>query len=83
MLYMIDAKEHYQCRNIPISNTTVVILGTAISITQATLCMLVSAVVLLGFCRIERTLLSVTSKIGWLSPQGECRQAEHTQGWPA
>jgi CRISPR-associated protein Cas1 len=83
VLYLVDEKEHYQYRNIPIANTIGVFFGTGISITKAALRMLVLASVLLGVCRIESPPLGMASKIGWLPPQNEHRQAEYMQGWPA
>lgn len=43
VLYLTEAKNENQYRNIPIANTTVVMLGTGTSITQAAMRMLASA----------------------------------------
>jgi CRISPR-associated protein Cas1 len=49
VLYLTEAKEEKQYWNIPIANTTVILLGTGTSITQAAIRMLASAGVLIGF----------------------------------
>jgi CRISPR-associated protein Cas1 len=50
VLYLTEAKDENLFWNIPIANTTVVLLGTGTSITQAAMRMLASAGVLVGFC---------------------------------
>lgn len=50
VLYLTEAKNENQYWNIPIANTTVILLGTGTSITQAAMRMLCSAGVLVGFC---------------------------------
>lgn len=50
VLYLTEAKSKNQYWNIPIANTTVILLGTGTSITQAAMRMLCSAGVLVGFC---------------------------------
>jgi len=77
--------------NIPIANTTTVLLGTGTSITQAAVRDMAKAGVLLGFCGgggtplfagmeptdgIDRTL-----EVAWLSPQSEYRPTEYLQRW--
>ena len=49
VLYLTEAKNENQYWNIPIANTTVIMLGTGTSITQAAMRMLASAGVLVGF----------------------------------
>ena len=49
VLYLTEAKNENQYWNIPIANTTVILLGTGTSITQAAMRMLASAGVLVGF----------------------------------
>jgi len=83
VLYLTEAKKEYQYWNIPIANTTVMLLGTGTSITQAAMRMLASAGVLVGFCGGGATPLLVATEIEWLSPQSEYRPTEYIQGWMA
>jgi len=50
VLYLTETAKENQYWNIPIANTTVILLGTGTSITQAAIRMLASAGVLVGFC---------------------------------
>jgi CRISPR-associated protein Cas1 len=81
VLYLTEAKEEKQYWNIPIANTTVILLGTGTSITQAAVRMLASAGVLIGFCGGGGTPLIAANEIEWLSPQSEYRPTEYVQGW--
>lgn len=81
VLYLTEAKEEQLYWNIPIANTTVVLLGTGTSITQAAVCMLASAGVLIGFSGGGGTPLLAASEIEWLTPQSEYRSTEYVQGW--
>ena len=81
VLYLTEAKKENQYWNIPIANTTVILLGTGTSITQAAVRMLASAGVLLGFCGGGGTPLLVANEVEWLSPQSEYRPTEYVQGW--
>ena len=75
--------------NIPIANTTTVLLGTGTSVTQAAVRDLAKAGVLLGFCGgggtplfagMEPTLgIDQTLEVAWLSPQSEYRPTEYLQ----
>lgn len=71
--------------NIPIANTTTVLLGTGTSVTQAAMRELAKAGVLVGFCGGGGTpLFSSTEfevEIAWLSPQSEYRPTEYLQHW--
>lgn len=67
--------------NIPIANTTVIILGTGTSITQAAVRMLASAGVMIGFSGGGGTPLFSGTEIEWLSPQSEYRPTEYVQYW--
>ncbi|MDQ6972421.1 MAG: type I-F CRISPR-associated endonuclease Cas1f [Mariprofundaceae bacterium] len=49
VLYLTEEKKDKQYWNIPIANTTCILLGTGTSITQAAMRMLASAGVLVGF----------------------------------
>lgn len=81
VLYLTEAKNENQYWNIPIANTTCLLLGTGTSITQAAMRMLASAGVLVGFCGGGGTPLLMATEIEWLSPQSEYRPTEYLQGW--
>jgi CRISP-associated protein Cas1 len=81
VLYLTEHKEENCYWNIPIANTTVILLGTGTSITQAAMRMLASAGVLVGFCGGGGTPLFMASEIEWLCPQSEYRPTEYIQGW--
>ena len=80
VLYLTEAKDQNYYWNIPIANTTVILLGTGTSITQAAMRMLASAGVLVGFCGGGSPLFS-GSEIEWLTPQSEYRPTEYVQAW--
>jgi CRISPR-associated protein Cas1 len=67
--------------NIPIANTTVILLGNGTSITQAAMRMLAQAGVLVGFSGGGGTPLYMASEVEWLTPQSEYRPTEYLQGW--
>jgi len=67
--------------NIPIANTTVLMLGNGTSITQAAMRMLAQAGVLVGFCGGGATPLYMTCEVEWLTPQSEYRPTEYLHGW--
>jgi CRISPR-associated protein Cas1 len=73
VLYLTEEKKDYQYWNIPIANTTVIMLGTGTSITQAAVRMLASAGVLIGFCGGGGTPLLAAAEVEWLNPQSEYR----------
>lgn len=81
VLYLTEAKNENQYWNIPIANTTVIMLGTGTSITQAAMRMLASAGVLVGFTGGGGTPLFMGSEIEWMTPQSEYRPTEYMQGW--
>jgi len=81
VLYLTEGKNENQYWNIPIANTTVLLLGTGTSVTQAAIRMLASAGVLVGFCGGGSTPLFSGSEIEWLTPQSEYRSTEYVQGW--
>jgi len=71
--------------NIPIANTTTMMLGTGTSITQAAIRELSKAGVMVGFCGgggtplfagLEREL-----EVAWFQPQSEYRPTEYLQAW--
>ena len=81
VLYLTEAKDQNYYWNIPIANTTVILLGTGTSLTQAAMRMLASAGVLVGFCGGGSSPLFAGSEIEWLTPQSEYRPTEYVQAW--
>ena len=81
VLYLTEAKKNNFYFNIPIANTTTILLGTGTSITQAAVRMLAQAGVLIGFCGGGGTPLYMGNDIEWLTPQSEYRPTEYLQGW--
>ena len=81
VLYLTEAKSENQYFNIPIANTTVLLLGNGTSITQAAVRMLAQAGVLLGFAGGGGTPLYMGNEIEWMTPQSEYRPTEYIQGW--
>lgn len=71
--------------NIPIANTTALLLGTGTSVTQAAMRELAKAGVLVGFSGGGGTpLFSGTERdtdIVWFTPQSEYRPTEYLQAW--
>jgi CRISPR-associated protein Cas1 len=71
--------------NIPIANTTTVLLGTGTSLTQAAMRELAKAGVMVGFCGGGGTPLFAGAEaeqaVAWLSPQSEYRPTEYLQHW--
>ena len=81
VLYLTEAKDEQLYWNIPIANTTVILLGAGTSITQAAVRMLASAGVLIGFSGGGGTPLLMGTEIEWFTPQSEYRPTEYVQGW--
>lgn len=81
VLYLTEERKENQYWNIPIANTTCILLGTGTSITQAAMRMLASAGVLVGFSGGGGTPLLMANEIEWLTPQSEYRPTEYIQGW--
>ena len=83
--YVTDEGKQSLYWNIPIANTTTVLLGTGTSITQAAMRELAKAGVLVGFCGGGGTPLfsanEVDVGVAWLSPQSEYRPTEYLQAW--
>ena len=78
--YVTDAGKESLYWNIPIANTTSVLLGTGTSITQAAVREMAKAGVLLGFCGGGGTPLFAgmegTQEVVWLQPQSEYRPGD-------
>lgn len=85
VLYLTEAKKENHYFNLPIANTTVILLGTGTSITQAAMRMLSQAGVLVGFTGGGGTPLlmanNVEHAIEWMTPQSEYRPTEYLHGW--
>lgn len=83
--YVTDEGRRSHYWNIPIANTTTVLLGTGTSITQAAMRELAKAGVLVGFCGGGGTPLfsanEVDIEVAWFSPQSEYRPTEYLQHW--
>lgn len=71
--------------NIPIANTTSILLGTGTSVTQAAMRELAKAGVLVGFCGGGGTPLfsanEMDVEVAWFCPQSEYRPTEYLQAW--
>ena len=81
VVYLSENTKAYNYWNIPIANTTCLLLGTGTSMTQAAMRMLSQAGVLVGFCGGGATPLFAGAEIEWLMPQSEYRPTEYLQGW--
>lgn len=81
VLYLTEADKESLYFNIPIANTTVLMLGNGTSITQAAMRMLSKAGVLVGFCGGGGTPLYMATEIEWFTPQSEYRPTQYLQGW--
>lgn len=81
ILYLTDAAKEKLYWNIPIANTTCLLLGTGTSITQAAMRLLAAAGVIVGFCGGGGTPLFGATEVEWLNPQSEYRPTEYMQGW--
>ena len=81
VLYLTEAQKDNQYFNIPIANTTVLLLGNGTSITQAAVRMLAQAGVLIGFSGGGGTPLYSGNAVEWFTAQSEYRPTEYLQGW--
>ena len=83
--YVTDEGKRSLYWNIPIANTTSLLLGPGTSITQAAMRELAKAGVLVGFCGGGGTPLysavEADIEVSWLSPQSEYRPTEYLQSW--
>ncbi|MCK5639912.1 MAG: type I-F CRISPR-associated endonuclease Cas1 [Gammaproteobacteria bacterium] len=83
--YVTDEGKNSLYWNIPIANTTSILLGTGTSITQAAMRELAKAGVLVGFCGGGGTPLFTANEVqvdvSWLSPQSEYRPTKYLQQW--
>ncbi|MDI3323423.1 type I-F CRISPR-associated endonuclease Cas1f [Pontibacterium granulatum] len=83
--YVTDEGNRSRYWNIPIANTTCILLGTGTSVTQAAMRELAKAGVLVGFCGGGGTPLFSANEVdveaAWFSPQSEYRPTEYLQHW--
>lgn len=83
--YVTDEGRESLYWNIPIANTTVVMLGSGTSVTQAAMREFARAGVLVGFCGGGGTPLFAANEVeidvSWLAPQSEYRPTEYLQNW--
>ena len=83
--YVTDEGSRSLYWNIPIANTTSILLGTGTSITQAAMRELAKAGVMVGFCGGGGTPLfsanEIDVEVAWFSPQSEYRPTEYLQAW--
>ncbi len=83
--YVTDEGNRSLYWNIPIANTTSVLLGTGTSVTQAAMRELAKAGVMVGFCGGGGTPLfsanEVDVEFAWFAPQSEYRPTEYLQAW--
>lgn len=83
--YVTDEGKQSLYWNIPIANTTSVMLGTGTSITQAAMRELAKAGVMVGFCGGGGTPLfsanEMDVEVAWFPPQSEYRPTEYLQAW--
>jgi len=83
--YVTDQGKNSLYWNIPIANTTSLLLGTGTSITQAAMRELAKAGVMVGFCGGGGTPLysanEVDIEVAWFAPQSEYRPTEYLQHW--
>lgn len=83
--YVTDEGKQSLYWNIPIANTSVIMLGTGTSVTQAAMREFARAGVMIGFCGGGGTPLfaanDVEVDISWLTPQSEYRPTEYLQHW--
>lgn len=83
--YVTDEARRSLYWNIPIANTTTVLLGTGTSVTQAAVREFAKAGVMIGFCGGGGTPLFAGTEqeleVAWFPPQSEYRPTEYLQNW--
>ena len=83
--YVTDEGSRSMYWNIPIANTTSIMLGTGTSVTQAAMRELAKAGVMVGFCGGGGTPLfsanEMDVEVAWFAPQSEYRPTEYLQDW--
>lgn len=83
--YITSAGNESYYWNIPVANTTALMLGMGTSVSQAAMREFARAGVMVGFCGTDGTPLysanEVDIDVSWLSPQSEYRPTEYLQHW--
>ena len=83
--YVTDEGKRSLYWNIPIANTTTVLLGAGTSVTQAAMRELAKAGVMVGFCGGGGTPLfsanEFEQEVAWFAPQSEYRPTQYLQHW--
>ena len=83
--YVTDEGKRSRYWNIPIANTTTLLLGNGTSVTQAAMRELAKAGVMVGFCGGGGTPLfsanEMDVEVAWFAPQSEYRPTEYLQRW--
>lgn len=83
--YVTDEGSQSLYWNIPIANTTFLLLGTGTSVSQPAMRELARAGVMVGFCGGGGTPLLAANEaehaVEWISPQSEYRPTEYLQHW--
>ena len=79
--YLTQVKDKFFYYNIPIANTTVILLGIGTSITQAAMRYLASAGVMIGFTGSTGTPLFAGTDVEWINSKSEYRPTDFLQKW--
>ena len=79
--YITDYENRMSYWNIPIANTTVVLLGTGTSITQAAVREMAKAGVLIGFCGSDGAPLYAGCEIEFINSRSEYRPTQYLQNF--
>ena len=81
VVFLTELKNSNAYYNIPIANTTFLLLGTGTSISQAAIKLLSKAGVSVGFCGGEGTPLYTGTEIQWITAQNNYRNPQYAQQW--
>jgi len=79
--YVTEQERRSAYWNIPIANTTCILLGNGTSVTQAAMRELGKAGVVVGFCGGGGSPLFAGCEVMWQLPQSEYRPTEYLQQW--
>lgn len=79
--YVTEQERRSAYWNIPIANTTCILLGNGTSVTQAAMRELGKAGVVVGFCGGGGSPLYAGCEVMWQLPQSEYRPTEYLQQW--
>ena len=79
--YLTQVKDKFFYYNIPIANTTVLLLGRGTSITQSAVRYLSASGVMIGFTGSNASPLFAGTDIEWINSKNEYRPTEFVQQW--